>query len=247
MTENKLKLNGDKTEALLVGTHSKLSSLSVSSLQLGENSIPLADSAKNLGVVLDNTLSMKKFIAQTCQTCYCHLRRISSIRKFLSTDAATKLVTSLILSRLDYCNSLLSGLPASSILRLQRIQNSAARLILKKKKSDHVTPLLKALHWLPVSQRISFKLSLLSYKCLHKSAPSYLCDQLHLYTPSRSLRSSSDTLTFRIPRTQHITIGSRSFSAASPSTWNKLPLSVRQIPAISTFKTHLKTHLFIHQ
>lgn len=247
MTANKLKLNGDKTEALLVGTQSKLSCLSVSSLQLGENSIPLSDTAKNLGVVFDNTLSMKKFIAQTCQSCYYQLRRISSIRKFLTIDATTKLVTSLILSRLDYCNSLLSGLPASSILRLQRIQNSAARLILKKKRTDHVTPLLQALHWLPVSQRISFKLSLLSYKCLHKSAPLYLCDQLHLYTPSRSLRSSSDTHLFRIPRTKHTTTGSRSFSVAGPTIWNNLPLSVRQIPVTDTFKRHLKTHLFTHQ
>ena len=132
MTVNKLKLNGDKTEAILVGTHSRLSFLSVDSLQLGENSIHFSDSAKNLGVVLDNTPSMKKFISQTCQSCYCQLRRISSIHKFLSTNATTKLVTFLILSSLDYCNSLLSGLPASSILRLQRIQNSAARLILKK-------------------------------------------------------------------------------------------------------------------
>ena len=247
MTVNKLKLNGDKTEALLIGTQARLSSLSVDSLQLCENLIPLSDSAKNLGVIFDNTLSMNKFISQTCQSCYCQLRRISSIRKYLSTDAATKLVTSLILSRLDYCNSLLSGLPTSSLRRLQRIQNSAARLILRKKKTDHITPLLQSLHWLPVSQRISFKLNLLAYKCLNKSAPSYLCNQLHLYTPSRSLRSSSDTLSFRIPRVKHTTIGSRSFSVAGPMTWNKLPLSVRQIATINTFKRHLKTHLFTHQ
>ena len=89
---------------------------------------------KNLGVVLDNTLSMQSFISQTAQSCYCQLRRISSIRKYLSTDTAAKLVTSLILSRLDYCNALLSGLPASSTQVLQRIQNSAAGLVLKKKK-----------------------------------------------------------------------------------------------------------------
>ena len=244
MTVNKLKLNGDKTEALLIGTQSRLSSLCVDLLQLGENSIPLSDSAKNLGVVIDNTLSMNKFISQTCQSCFCQLRRISSIRKYLTTDATKKLVTSLILSRLDYCNSLLSGLPTSSLLRLQRIQNAAARLILRKKKTDHVTPLLQTLHWLPISQRIFFKLDLLSYKCLHKSAPSYLCDQLHLYTPSRSLRSSSDTLALRIPRVKHTTIGSRSFSVAGPTAWNNIPLSVRQIPTINTFKRHLKTHLF---
>jgi len=84
---------------------------------------------------------MQKFITQTCQSCYYQLRRISAVRKYLSTDATSKLVTSLILSRLDYCNSLLAGLPESSIHPLQRIQNSAARLVLRKKKSEHITPL----------------------------------------------------------------------------------------------------------
>lgn len=125
----------DKTEAMLVGTKQKLSSLSVSSLQLEGNSVSLSDSVKNLGVILDNTLCMQKFISQTVQSCYYQLRRISSVRRFLSVDTAAKLVTSLILSRLDYRNALLSGIPASSIQSLQRIQNCASRLVLKKKKN----------------------------------------------------------------------------------------------------------------
>ena len=118
---------------MLIGTKQKLSSLSVNSLQLDENSITLTDSVKNLGVTLDSTLSMQNFIRQTARSCYFQLRRIGSVRRFLSTDTTAKLVTSFILSRLDYCNALLSGLPASSIQTLQQIQNCAARLVLKNK------------------------------------------------------------------------------------------------------------------
>ena len=187
---------------------------------------------------------MSNFIKQTAQSCYCQLRRISCIRKYLSTDATSKLVTSLILSRLDYCNSLLSGLPASSIYSLQRIQNSAARLVLKKKKSEHVTPLLLSLHWLPVSDRINYKVLTLCYKCAHQTAPSYLCDSVSLYAPARLLRSSVDTLRFRTTRYKCSTVGFRSFSIFGPSTWNKLPLSIRQTPTLTSFKTQLKTHFF---
>ena len=247
MMQNKLQLNGDKTEAMLVGTKHKLSSVTIDSVQLGKHSIPLSDSVKNLGVTLDNTLSMQKFISQTCQSCYCQLRCIASVRKYLTTEAAAKLVTSLILSRLDYCNALLSGLPASSIHRLQRIQNSAARLVLRKRKSDHVTPLFHFLHWLPIAQRIDYKINTLCYKCTHNSAPLYLSDTVHLYTPSRLLRSSSDTLRLTVPRFKHSTVGRRSFSMQGPSTWNKLPSTRRQTPSLAIFKSGLKSHLFPRQ
>ena len=229
---------------MLVGTKQKLSSLSVSSLQLEGNSVTLSDSLRNLGVTLDNTLSMQKFINQTAQSCYYQLRRINSVRKFLSVDTTAKLVTSLILSRLDYCNALLSGLPASSTQSLQRVQNSAARLVLKKKKADHVTPLLQSLHWLPVSQRIKYKVITLCYKSINNSAPVYLSDCLQIYTPARMLRSSSDTLSLCIPRTKLLSAGSRSFSVFGPTTWNSLPLSLRQTSTIDSFKRNLKTFLF---
>jgi hypothetical protein len=247
MTCNKLQLNADKTEAMLVGTKHKLASVSTDSITLGETSIPFATSVKNLGVTLDSTLSMQNFISKTCQSCFFHLRRIGLIRKFLSTDAAAKLVTSFVLSRLDYCNSLLAGLPASSIQPLQRVQNSAARLVLKKKKSDHVSPLLRSLHWLPVSQRIEYKTDLLCFKCLNSSAPEYLASSVQLYTPSRSLRSSSDTLMLRLPRFKLSSVGSRAFSVSGPTSWNKLPLSIRHASTLSAFKTSLKTHLFPNQ
>ena len=135
---------------MLIVTRQKLFSLSVNTLQLDDTTVPISDSVKSLGVLLDSTLSMENFISQTTKSCYYQLRRISSVRKYLSTEAALKLVTSLILSRLDYCNSLLSGRPVSSVQSLRRLQNCAARLILTKRKTDNTTPLFQFLHWLPV-------------------------------------------------------------------------------------------------
>ena len=134
MTQNELQLNTEKTEAMLIGTRQKLSSISIYTFQLDDTTVPLSDTVKSLGVLLNSTLSMENFISQTAKSCYYQLRRISSVRKYLSTEATVKLVTSLILSHLDYCNSLLSGRPASSVQSLRRIQDCAARLILKRKK-----------------------------------------------------------------------------------------------------------------
>ena len=245
MTNNKLKLNDDKTEAILIGTRQKLSQLPPSlSLQLCNTSIPITDSVKYLGVHIDSTLSMHNFVSQTAKSCYYHLRRISLIRKYLSTDAAVKLVLCFVMSRIDYCNSLLSGVNESSISTLQRIQNNAARLIFKRKKTDHISPLLAQLHWLPIAKRIQYKLDTICYKCLSNAAPDYLTSLLNIYKPSRTLRSASDPLTLQTPRTKLRTFGPRAFSVSGPLSWNKLPLSVRQQPTFSSFKTSLKTHLF---
>ena len=187
---------------------------------------------------------MQDFIKQTAQSCFYQLRRIGLVRKYLSTDAAAKLVTSLILSRLDYCNSLLSGLPASTTHPLQRIQNSAACLIPRKRKRDHITPMLRSLHGLPVADRIQYKINFLCHKCIHGSAPSYLCDCLHLYTPSRTLRSSSDAFILRTPRSNLSSVGTRSFSVAGPLHWNKLPPHLKHNSSIPSFELGLKTHLF---
>lgn len=244
LTENKLKLNSDKTEALLTGTKQKLSSISATALQLSDATVPLSPQVKSLGVILDSTLSMQPHISSLTRTCFFHLRRIATIRRHLSLDACVKLVVSLIFSRLDYCNSLLSGVPSSSLHSLQRIQNSAARLVLRRKKSDHITPLLHSLHWLPIKDRISYKLDTLCHKCLNDSAPVYLSSCVDRYTPSRTLRSAADTQTLKIPRTKLATAGQRAFTFAGPSAWNSLPQPLREISSHDSFKQQLKTHIF---
>ena len=157
MTENQLKLNDDKTEALLFPFSSSLKPSTgplPDSITLGSHNIPFSDSARNLGFIFDSKLSTKKHIIKICQTAYFELKRISSIRRFLTEDATKTLVTSYILSRLDYCNCLLMGTPNSVIQPLQKIQNFAARLVLLAPRHHHATPLLEKLHWLPISERI---------------------------------------------------------------------------------------------
>ena len=134
----------------------------------------------------------------------------------------------------------------STIHSLQHVQNNAARLILKKKKSDHITPLLKSLHWLPVHLRIHYKILSLCYKSLNNSAPIYLSNSLHLYIPSRSLRSASDPLRLQTPRSKLSTFGPRSFSAYGPHIWNTLPPNLRLKPSLSAFQSALKTYLYQH-
>jgi len=243
MSTNKLKLNCDKTEAILFSKQHHPTCLPTS-ITLGHSTIDFSDTVRDLGVYLDSDLSMKQQITKLCQAAYIELKRISSIRPFLTEEATKTLVSSYVLSRLDYCNSVLLGCPQSVIQPLQRVQNSAARIIFRSPRNQPCTPLLKTLHWLPVECRIKFKCCCLCFKILTGSAPSYLSDLVHIYVPSRTLRSSADTRIFRLPtynRKQH---GQRAFSYSAVKTFNDLPYSVRHCQTLTTFKTNLKTHLF---
>ena len=172
-----------------------------------------------------------------------HLRNIGRIRKYLTAESTKGAVISLVTSRFDYCNGLLCGIPEELIYKLQRVQNNAARVITLTKKYDHITPVLKELHWLPVRKRIEFKILLLVYKCLHGTAPSYLREMLKEYVPPRTLRSTSKNLLCE-PRTNMKTYGDRSFSACAPKLWNQLPNNIRAAGSVAIFKRQLKTHLF---
>ena len=246
MSENKLKMNDDKTELIAVGTRSKINQVTSASASMSISGcdIPFSQSVRNLGFYLDETLSMDAHIKHLCHTLFFQLRRIGKIRSFLSTDAANKLAISFILSRLDYCNSLLAGLPDNKLNKLQRIQNHAARLVLRKPRYESATSLLRTLHWLSVKARIQYKIACLCFQCLHNnSMPPYLSDLLHPYHPTRTLRSV-DTSLLTVPRFSLDTFGKRSFSVFGPTVWNSLPLSLRKIQCYTTFKKNLKTHLF---
>ena len=136
----------------------------------------------------------------------------------------------------------LYGIPQAEIKKLQAIQNCAARLVTRTKKYDHITPILKRLHWLPVKWRLQYKVLLLTYKALNGKAPSYISELLTAYSPKEGLRSSEQKL-LAIPRTKLKTYGPRSFSVAAPSLWNSLPLSLRDPMSLDSFKVKLKTHL----
>ena len=194
---------------------------------------------------MDCSMSMSCQIDQLCKSLTFQLRKISSIRHYLTVEVTKTLVTSLILSRLDYCNSLLVGARSKDICRLQSIQNNAARLILKKKRLAHSRPLLYELHWLPVKNRIEYKIALLCFKCLKGEAPRYLIDMIKVYTPGRALRSSSDPSILEIPKVNTTTFGERSFHVSGPRVWNSLPKSLRSIDGEYNFKKQLKHYLFM--
>ena len=146
--------------------------------------------------------------------------------------------------RLDNGNALLFGLPKYQIQRLQSIQNCAARLVKRHSKFDRASPLLFELHWLPVEQRITFKILLFVFKSLNGLAPFYLSDLISTYVPSRSLRSASLSL-LHVPRSNQKTYGDRAFAVGAPRLWNALPIQMRQPgTTLDTFKRSLKTLLF---
>ncbi|KAK3526424.1 hypothetical protein QTP70_025458 [Hemibagrus guttatus] len=189
MTAHQLKLNPSKTELLIIPDDpSPAQDLAIS---LSNSMISPTASARNLGVTMDNQLSFSSHVTNVTRSCRFLLYNIRRIRPFLSTQATQVLVRSLVISRLDYCNSLLAGLPLNAIRPLQMIQNAAARLVFNLPKFSHTTPLLRSLHWLPVAARIRFKTLMLAYKAKNGPAPSYLKALVTSRTAPRLLRSTS--------------------------------------------------------
>ena len=169
---------------------------------------------------------------------------ISLIHRFLTEDATKTLVTSYILSQLDYCNCLLMGTPNSVIQPLQTIQNFAARLVLLAPRHHHSTPLLEKLLWLPISEHIKYKVTCMCFSAINGSGPAYLSELLHIYTLSRTLCSSSDTRMLEIQQYKRKTHGLCIFSCFGPYIWNSLPQDLRHCSTPSSFKAKLKTFLF---
>ena len=121
---------------------------------------------------------MSAHVSKNIKSANYHLRNIGKIRKFLNTDTTKSAIVSLVTSRLDYCNGLLCGITDELLCKLQKVQNNAARVVSGSKKYDHITPVLKDLHWLPIRKRIEFKILLLTFKCMQGCAPLYLRELL---------------------------------------------------------------------
>ena len=242
MTANNLKLNENKSEFILLGSRAMLNKLPQSVLTVGNSSLHPKESCRNLGVTIDANMTLAAHISGISRSVRFQLRNLSHIRKFLTRRATESVVHSLISSRLDFCNVLLYNLPDYQLRRLQRLQNSAARLVTLTKSASHISPILCSLHWLPLRERVIFKILLLVFQSLNGTAPSYIEELIQPYQPARQLRSTNTGL-LSVPRTQH-SWGNRAFSAAGPSLWNAIPLSLRKLTSYSQFKTQLKTHLF---
>jgi hypothetical protein len=244
MSANNLKLNDDKTEFIICGSAASLNKVSTSSIIIGNHQIPASSSVRNIGVMFDAEMKMEKQINQICKNAWHHLYRISKICSFMTHEQKTSVVHAYVTSKLDNCNAVLFGIPEKQLAKLQRIQNAAARLLTKSKKFDHITPILRLLHWLPISQRIIFKLLLLTFKALYSQGPVYQRELLTFYKPCRSLRSASDPHRLVTPKTSLKTYGDRAFSVAVPVLWNNLPQQIKSCQTVPSFKTALKTFLF---
>ena len=155
-----LKLNQDKTEFIVFTPKHQIKESSSYHLIFSDTIVREASSGKNLGVWFDKALSMQMQISSMSRACYYQLRNIGRIRPLITEDACKTLVCSLVTSRLDYANALLFGINTTEIAKLQRIQNSAARITTCNMKREHITPILVALHWLPIDKRIQYKILL---------------------------------------------------------------------------------------
>ena len=241
MLSNKLKLNPDKTEFLLIGHKQQREKyLSMFPVTLMDVETKPARSARNLGVMFDHDFNFRLHISHVCRSCFYHMRDIRRIRRYLSLENAKTLAHAMVTSRLDYCNSLLYGIADKNINRLQRVQNCLARVVTRSPPRTRSAPLLHKLHWLPIKFRVQFKINLLTFKTLSTAQPAYLYDLLSISQPSRTLRKNKGKLLFE-PRVRSKT-GSRAFSSCAPVLWNSLPLSLPSAQSVFTIRKQLKTY-----
>ena len=239
---NRLKLNCDKTDVITIGTKKQLETTSIKEITVDSCRVIPSECVKNLGCFIDKNLTMSNHVSAICKATFYHLRNIGKILKLLDVKSAQMIVSSLVISRLDYCNSLLAGLPANLLDKLQKVQNQAARIVSLVKKREHITPILMNLHWLPVRERINFKVLCHIFRCQSGSAPEYLQNTIKQYQPQRSLRSEAKSV-LEIPKTKTC-LGDRAFSVYGPKLWNDLPEYIKTCPTVEAFKRQLKTYLF---
>ena len=205
MIQDRLMINDDKTEVLLVGTRQQLDKLHSCSITVSNNRISPSPCVKNLGSWFDSNLSMTDHINKACTAAFYHLHNLRRIKKYRSRDSLITLVHAFITSR---CNCLLFGLPKAEIAKLQRVQNVAARLILGIGKFSHITAALYELHRLPVSLRIDYKILLLTFKCIYGLAPTYLSDLISIKSNSLyNLKSTGKLLLDHLKGNMLTTLG----------------------------------------
>ena len=179
---NSLSLNPDKSDSVLFGTRQRAHSFSdITTVNVAGSVVPMADHVKLLGVTLDNHLSMDKHVNEVSRACFYHLRALRHVRPAITASDANMIACSVVGSRLDYANAVLYGVSSKNIQRLQRIQNALARCVVDSKVHRSSNALLKQLHWLPIHQRIDFKLVKLAFLARSSATSSYLNSSVSRY------------------------------------------------------------------
>ncbi|XP_072046978.1 uncharacterized protein [Amphiura filiformis] len=224
-----------------------LSTLSPIELKVGDSIIKPSDTVRNLGIILDSRLSMTPHINSMISSISFQLRNIRRIKRFLDHDTLHAIVRALVLSHFDYGNALLYRAKSKDLDRLQSPQHKAVKLIFSAARRDSPSPLMHKLHWLPLRERINFKVCLYIFKCLEGSAPQYLIDLVTLKQPHSGLvtRSSMDKtqITSHVGRIQ---IADRAFQAAAPALWNCLPRNIMEARSITSFTKLFKSHFYAY-
>ncbi len=241
MCQNRLKLNPDKTDFILFGSRPQLRKCISQNITISGATIKRSPVVKHLGVLLDETLSMKDQVTKMSRNAMINLLRIKAIRPYLTEYATQLLVQGLVISHLDYCNIALIGIPEKD---LQRIQNLAAKLVFKAGTRDSATACRKDLHWLPCRMRILYKAMCLVYKAIHGLAPKYIVDMMVKRQQKGRAHDRGDTLLI-VPFTAKKTFADRSLRVYGPKMWNQmLTKDIRTAKTYEEFTTKLKTHLF---
>ena len=240
MQSNRLQLNTAKTEVLWCASIRRQHQIPQPGLRVGVDVIVPSDSVRNLGIYLDCDVSMRTHVSKVVSSCFAVLRRLGSIRSSVTRPVFVSLVVSLVLSFvIDYGNATLAGITDRLMDRLRSVLNASAWLIDASRRTEHVTPLLRDLHWLRYPDRIDYKLAVLVYRCLHGLTPGYLADEFTRVSEivsRRSLRSASTASTLVVPRFQRKTLGGRSFPVAAAQAWNSLPSHVTSSSSLAFFK-----------
>ena len=213
-------------------------------MEVGETSVNISLELTYLGVLLDQNLTLKSHILTKAKRASYHLYRIRQIVKFLDLLAKQTLISSLVMSHLDYANTMFINLPSSSIYPMQQIQNQAAKLIMNKHWLDSPTVIMKQLHWLPIRFRCEYKLLLHVYRCMKDQAPEYQQQKLTLRNPAQMTYLATECNFLHIPYNRRKTLADCGFSSAGPRLWNTLPFELQTAPSVSNFKKLLKAHLF---
>ena len=243
MCGHHLKMNESKTEFLLISSKQLAHKFNTPTLTIGDHAITPTLTARNIGVIMDSHATMEAHVNSVCKSAYQQLFNIRKLKRYLDKDSLECIVHAFVTTKLDFCNSVLCGIGSSLISKLQRVQNSAARILTGKKKFDHITPVLKSLHWLPIQQRIHFKVLVMVYKAVNNTAPTYIRELVQLRQSPRMLRSS-DQLLLNIPFSRSSRACHQAFSIAGPVLWNSIPVDIRLASSLSVFKSKLKTYLF---
>ena len=243
MAQHRLKVNADKTDFIVFASNEMTKRITPTSLRFDGCNIAQSVCVKNIGCRMDASLTCDQQVKTVCCLGYAQLKALAKIKKFIDKRSLEILIHALITTRIDYCNVLYYGINQCFLQKLQCLQNSCARLLTDTARYEHITPVLKDLHWLPVRMRILFKIFVLIFKFMSNLTPSYINDLLSMHEPTRALRHHDNVL-LSVPLTQSNYLFTTCFSFYAPRLFNNLPLFIRSAPSLEVFKKNLKTYLF---